>query len=83
MNDRGRGGDIDLLGISDRLTFYDSLRLKDAILDRKRALIDRAAELRVAQFCATTLLPSKSNRKRTSCSPFSRIACRSLTLSSA
>jgi len=34
VNDGGRGGDIDLLVVSDRLGFRDSLRLKAAILDR-------------------------------------------------
>ncbi len=38
---------------------------------------------RRSQLCATTLLPSKSNRNRTSWRPFSRMACRSLRLSPA
>lgn len=34
VDDRARGGDIDLLVVSDRLTFADHLRLRMAILDR-------------------------------------------------
>lgn len=33
-DDSARGGDIDLLVISDHLTFRDTLRLRTAILDR-------------------------------------------------
>lgn len=33
-DDRARGGDIDLLIISDSLTFQDTLRLRMGILDR-------------------------------------------------
>jgi len=33
-DDTARGGDIDLLVISDRLTFRDLMRLRAAILDR-------------------------------------------------
>ncbi len=33
-DDRARGGDIDLLVISDSLTFRDTLRLRAAILDQ-------------------------------------------------
>lgn len=33
-NDQARGGDIDLLILSDRLAFRDVLRLRTAILDR-------------------------------------------------
>lgn len=33
-NDRARGGDIDLLVRSDRLSFTDQIRLRMAILDR-------------------------------------------------
>ena len=33
-DDQARGGDIDLLVISDQLTFRDLLRLRAAILDR-------------------------------------------------
>jgi uncharacterized protein len=34
VNDAARGGDIDLLVISDRIAFSDELRLRSAILDR-------------------------------------------------
>lgn len=33
-NDRARGGDIDLLLVSEKITFADQLRLRIAILDR-------------------------------------------------
>lgn len=34
VDDHGRGGDIDLLIVSDRLAFIEQLRLRMAILDR-------------------------------------------------
>ncbi|MFZ5495704.1 MAG: nucleotidyltransferase domain-containing protein [Verrucomicrobiota bacterium] len=34
VNDQARGGDIDLLVVSDRLSFAEQLRLRLAILDR-------------------------------------------------
>lgn len=34
VDDHARGGDIDLLVVSDRLAFVDQLRLRMAILDR-------------------------------------------------
>lgn len=34
VDDRARGGDIDLLVVSDRLAFAEQLRLRMAILDR-------------------------------------------------
>lgn len=34
MNDEARGGDIDLLVVSDQVTFSDELRLRTALLDR-------------------------------------------------
>ncbi len=34
VNDEARGGDIDLLVVSDRIAFSDELRLRSGILDR-------------------------------------------------